>query len=131
MKKEGLLNPQILDAIAALGHTQYLVIADAGLPLPDSVPVIDISLTRGSPAFADVLEAVCAELVVESYICAREIGAENKYVHQLITRTLPDQEEILISHAEFKSRLNKAAAIIRTGECTPYANIILVGGVNF
>ena len=31
MKKDGLLNPQILSAIAAMGHTEYLVIADAGL----------------------------------------------------------------------------------------------------
>ena len=131
MKKNGILNPNILAAIASLGHTQYLVIADAGLPLPASVPIIDISLKRGNPEFAEVLAAVSAELVVEEYICAREICEQNKTVYERIRQILPAQEEKLVGHEEFKSKLVKAAVIIRTGECTPYANIILVGGVNF
>ena len=51
MKKDGLLNPQILSAIAAMGHTEYLVIADAGLPVPSGIPVIDISLIRCGTSF--------------------------------------------------------------------------------
>ena len=58
MKKDGLLNPQILSAIAAMGHTEYLVIADAGLPVPSGIPVIDISLIRGIPDFGAVLHSV-------------------------------------------------------------------------
>lgn len=68
MKKDGLLNPQILSAIAAIGHTEYLVIADAGLPVPSGIPVIDISLIRGIPDFGVVLCSVIDEMVVESFI---------------------------------------------------------------
>ena len=36
-----------------------------------------------------------------------------------------------VSHEEFKRRTAKARAMVRTGECTPYANIILIAGVKF
>ena len=70
MKSGNLLNPALSAAIASLGHTEYLVIADAGLPIPKGVEVIDLSLCRGVPAFLDAVKTVLAELVVESYIYA-------------------------------------------------------------
>ena len=76
MKKDRIKNPMILKEIAALGHTEYLCIADCGLPIPSGVTVVDISLTAGIPGFMDVLEAVNAELVTESYILAEEITAQ-------------------------------------------------------
>jgi len=51
MKKSGLLNPQLCAAVARLGHTQTFVVADAGLPIPHEVPVIDLAL-RGSRRFS-------------------------------------------------------------------------------
>ena len=78
MKKDGLLNPQILSAIAAMGHTEYLVIADAGLPVPSGIPVIDISLIRGIPDFGAVLHSVIDEMVVESFIVAEEMADKSQ-----------------------------------------------------
>ena len=131
MKKEKLLNPDIVAAVAALGHTEYLCIADCGLPIPHGVNVIDVSVTATIPSFLQVLKAVESELVVESYICASEIEKANP-------NTLKQMEEILtgktakkIPHEEFKKLTSNAKYIIRTGETSPYANIILVGGVNF
>ena len=121
MKKDGLLNPQILSAIAAMGHTEYLVIADAGLPVPSGIPVIDISLIRGIPDFGAVLHSVIDEMVVESFIVAEE----------MVIEALPQVPFRRIAHEEFKEMAAKAKTVIRTGETTPYANIILVAGVNF
>ena len=78
MKKDRIKNPMILKEIAALGHTEYLCIADCGLPIPSGVTVVDISLTAGIPGFMDVLEAVNTELVTESYILAEEIHCSNQ-----------------------------------------------------
>ena len=131
MKKDGLLNPQILSAIAAMGHTEYLVIADAGLPVPSGIPVIDISLIRGIPDFGAVLHSVIDEMVVESFIVAEEMADKSQDTYGTVIEALPQVPFRCIAHEEFKEMAAKAKAVIRTGETTPYTNIILVAGVNF
>ena len=131
MKKDGLLNPQILSAIAAMGHTEYLVIADAGLPVPSGIPVIDISLIRGIPDFGAVLHSVIDEMVVESFIVADEMADKSQDTYGTVIEALPQVPFRCLAHEEFKEMAAKAKAVIRTGETTPYANIILVAGVNF
>ena len=131
MKKDGLLNPQILSAIAAMGHTEYLVIADAGLPVPSGIPVIDISLIRGIPDFGVVLHSVIDEMVVESFIVAEEMADKSQDTYGTVIEAIPQVPFRCIAHEEFKEMAAKAKAVIRTGETTPYANIILVAGVNF
>ena len=131
MKKDGLLNPQILSAIAAIGHTEYLVIADAGLPVPSGIPVIDISLIRGIPDFGVVLCSVIDEMVVESFIVAEEMADKSQDTYGTVIEALPQVPFRCIAHEEFKEIAAKAKTVIRTGETTPYANIILVAGVNF
>ncbi len=131
MKKDKLLNSEIIRAIAALGHTQMLAVGDAGLPVPKGVPVIDLSLTKGVPSFAQVLEAVASELVVESYIYAEECTQANPGVEGNIQRILEGYPSRQVPHEGFKELVSQAKLVIRTGECTSYANIVLVAGVNF
>lgn len=131
MKKDRLLNPLILREVAALGHTDYLCIGDSGLPVPEGVKVIDISVTAGLPRFLDVLRAVESELVVESYIIAEEIAEANPETQEKINEILPGKPAAMVPHEEFKHLTEHAKCMIRTGETSPYANIILVGGVNF
>jgi len=131
MKKKGLLNGEIIKQITELGHTEYFCIADCGLPIASDVQTIDISLIKGVPSFMEVLKAVSGELVVESAIIAEEIDVANPFLAKELKNVLRDIKTEKISHAEFKKRTEKAKCIIRTGEATPYANIILIGGVNF
>lgn len=131
MKKDRILNPALISAIAAIGHTEYMVIADAGLPVPKETPVIDLSLIRGIPRYTEVLKAVSEELVVESYIIADEMkdkNLENLGKTQEILKGLPYRS---VSHEELKTLSGKAKVIIRTGETTSFSNVILVAGVNF
>ena len=131
MKKDRIKNPMILKEIAALGHTEYLCIADCGLPIPSGVTVVDISLTAGIPGFMDVLEAVNTELVTESYILAEEIHCSNQQTESKIKLLLDDLPSRSVTYEEFKQLVGRCKCVIRTGETSPYANIILVGGVNF
>ncbi len=131
MKKDKILNPKIISEIAAIGHTQYFVIADAGLPIPQGVPVVDISLVKGVPTFVQTLEAVSSELVVESYILAEEISDVNSSVKTSIGAIMNGLPSVYVPHADFKILTEKASVIIRTGETSSFANIILVAGVNF
>lgn len=131
MRKDGILNPALETAIASVGHTEYLAIGDCGLPMPAEAKILDLSLVRGIPTFLQVLEAVKEELVIESFIYAEEADTLNPSFVEAVKQMLPDIPFRKLSHEEFKKETRKARTVIRTGEYTAYANIILVGGTNF
>ena len=128
MKKQGILNRELAGILAKMGHTDQLVIADCGLPIPDDVRCIDLSYTLGKPTFLDIVEAITADFQAEKAIVATELPKYNEPVHQ----ELDDRFELTyISHEELKELSKQAKVIIRTGEATPYANIVLQSGVIF
>jgi len=129
MKKGGILNPQLNRIISEMGHGDMLIIADAGLPIPREVERIDLALKCGTPSFAEVLQAVFSELQIEEAYVAKEIKEKNPQTLNLISSII--EEVKFISHEELKELSKQARAIIRTGECSPYANIILISGVLF
>ena len=131
MKCDRLLNREIIFEVAALGHTEYICIADCGLPVPKDVKVIDISITAGKPSFLDVLDAVMDELVIESIILAQEIDEGNEYLAKETKNRFEGKPINKVTHEELKKLTKDAKCIIRTGENSSYANVILVGGVNF
>lgn len=129
MMKHGILNSDIAKVLADLGHTDQIIICDAGLPVPAGVPKIDVALALGVPSFNDVLSLLEAEMAVEKVVLAEEIKEHNPRV---LAHVASLYEEIdYVSHEEFKRLSSQAKAIIRTGENTPYANIILQAGVLF
>jgi D-ribose pyranase len=132
VKRTALLHAELSQVIAALGHGDMLVIGDAGLPIPDGPRRIDLALTPGIPRVADVLKVVLSEMQVERALIAREA------IGQLPVGQLPAWCEgqlaalpETVSHEELKRLSARAKAVIRTGECTPYANIVLYAGVTF
>jgi len=75
VKKGLLLNRALSDLVAACGHVDEIVVADAGMPAPPGVRVIDLALMRGVPSFWQVLEALRSELVIEGVVIAEETSA--------------------------------------------------------
>ncbi|AFI30183.1 D-ribose pyranase [Bacillus stercoris] len=131
MKKHGILNSHLAKLLADLGHTDKVVIADAGLPVPDGVLKIDLSLKPGLPAFQDTAAVLADEMVVEKVIAAAEIKTSNQENARFLENLFSKQKIEYLSHEEFKLLTKEAKAIIRTGEFTPYANCILQAGVLF
>ena len=138
MKRGAILHPELSRVVAALGHGDALVIADAGLPVPPGVERIDLAYAPGKPPFLDVLEAVLAEMEVERAIVAAETGAASPeaFARPLLERlrSLPKvggRGVETVPHEELKRLARGARAVVRTGEFTPYANVILVAGVVF
>lgn len=131
MKKSGILNRELIRSIATLGHTDRVVIADCGLPIPDSTPCIDLSIILGEPPFLRVLEAVMNDVEIEKMTLANEIKSENNQIHQDILRKFKGVKVNYIPHDELKGELENVKAVIRTGEATPFANIVLHAGVIF
>ena len=132
MKKLGHLNRDIARVLAAMGHTDSIVIADCGLPIPDGVECVDVSLALDVPRFFDVLDSVLADFKAERAVFASESETHNAAVVERMKEMAAAQIEIeQVTHEEFKRRCHAAKAIIRTGECSPYANVILHSGVIF
>ncbi len=131
MRKGRLLNGEIIEVIARMGHTDEIVIADAGLPIPPGVRRIDLAVEAGLPGFIATLEVLLAEYQCQGAVLAREISEHNPDMAASLQQVLGDIPVEYVSHQEFKMRSCQAKAIIRTGECTPYANIILQSGVIF
>ena len=132
MRKTVLLNSDISAVISCMGHTDTLTIGDCGLPIPEYVQRIDLAVKKGVPDFLTVLDTVLEELCVEKIVLAEEIKAASPDMHAAILARFGEKLEVeYVSHAEFKQRTGDSRAIVRTGECTPYANIILQSGVTF
>ncbi|GIO23792.1 D-ribose pyranase [Oceanobacillus sp. J11TS1] len=131
MKKNGILNSHIAKILADLGHTETIVIGDAGLPVPDGVLKIDLALTPGTPSFQEVVEAVSDDMVIEKVTIASEIKEANWNQYEFIEKSFDPEIIEYVKHEQFKQLTANAKAIIRTGETTAYSNCILQAGVFF
>jgi D-ribose pyranase len=131
VKRYGILNSDISKVLADLGHTDFIVIADAGLPIPEGIKKIDLAIKPGMPLFIDVVNAIEEDMVIEKVTMASEIEEVNPKHATYLKDKFADKEIEHVSHEEFKQLTKQAKAVIRTGEITPYANCILQSGVFF
>ena len=131
MKKRGVLNIQISRILASMGHTDTVVIGDCGLPIPDGVERVDLAVVPGLPRFEPVVEAIADDLVVQKIVIAEEILEHNADTFGFLEKQFSGIPIEKIPHETFKVRTAQAKAVIRTGEATPYANVILESGVPF
>ncbi|MWN31319.1 MULTISPECIES: D-ribose pyranase [unclassified Gilliamella] len=139
MYKGQLFNSEIIRVLSQMGHTDQIAIGDAGLPIDKDTPRIDLALTYGLPSFIQVFQTVSQDMQIEKIILAEEIIERNPDVHRQILEQIKNIEVIqnnrveivYISHEKLKLRTHQCKAVIRTGECTPFANIILQSGVIF
>ncbi|GAA2578284.1 MULTISPECIES: D-ribose pyranase [Streptomyces] len=129
MKKAGILNRHLAGALAELGHGDGVLVCDAGMPIPDGPRVVDLAFRAGVPAFAEVLEGLLAELVVEGATAATEVREANTAASQLLDSHFPSLT--LVSHERLKELSAGARLVVRTGEARPYANVLLRCGVFF
>jgi len=132
VKRHGHLNREVSRVLARMGHTDSVVIADCGLPVPEGVECIDVSIARGEPAFVRVLDSVLADFKAERAVFATEAKEFNPAVAAraslLSTQQVPVE---FVTHETLKELTRHARAVIRTGEATTFANVVLYSGVIF
>lgn len=131
MKKSNVINSELSTIIAGMGHMDWLSIGDAGMPVPMDTKKIDLALTKDIPSFMDVLKNVLSELEVQKIYLADEIKTKNPDQLKSIMEALPNIEIEYMPHTQLKKELSKCHAFVRTGEMTPFSNIILESGVTF
>jgi D-ribose pyranase len=70
---------------------------------------------------------------VEKITLAKEINKKAPELKEQILRRFGQNETAVefVKHEQFKKMTAESYVVIRTGETTPYANIILTSGVTF
>lgn len=131
MKKTKMINSDMSRVIAQMGHFDKLSIGDAGMPVPMGTEKIDLAVDNGIPSFMQVLTNVLEELEVQRIYLAEEIKTENPKMLENIKALMPETPITFMPHSDMKQDLNNCHAFVRTGEVTPYSNIILESGVVF
>lgn len=137
MKKHGILNSGIARVLSCMGHTDRLCIGDCGLPIPEGTERIDLALRFGQPSFLETLQEVAGDMKIEKIILAEEMKEQNpgqlKAVIDFFARSETGFEPEIeyVSHVKLKELTRECRAVIRTGETTPYSNIILQSGCIF
>lgn len=128
MKRGGILHPGLCHLLASAGHTDYFTVCDRGFPVPQGPERIDLALVDGVPTVLDVLRAVHAEWSIDRLLIAHEMmEISPERVDEL--RTLLDGVPLEpVSHLELKRLAADARATVRTGDTSPYANVIVVSG---
>ena len=137
MKRNGILNSDISRVLSYMGHTDRICIGDCGLPVPDETERIDLALRFGQPSFMDVLTEVAKDMKVERIFLAEEMREKNEAQLKAVLSFFENHEtgfkpEVeYVSHEQLKRMTEDCKAVIRTGETTPYSNIILQSGCIF
>lgn len=131
MKKTRVINSDISRVIAQMGHFDTLSIGDAGMPVPEGTEKIDLAVEAGLPSFIQVLENILSELQVQKVYLAEEIKLQNPEQLKAVKDAVGDTPIEFIPHDQMKKDLKTTKAFVRTGEETPYSNIILESGVVF
>jgi D-ribose pyranase len=129
MLKTGILNPHILSLLARVRHTNALVIADRGFPFWPQVETVDISLVDDVPTVLQALAAIRPAFHVAQAFMAREfLKHNNSKTRTAFAKALAGVPIKHEPHVQFKKRVPAAIGLIRTGDTTPYANMILISG---
>ena len=126
MLKTGILNPHINSLLSRVRHTNTLVIADRGFPFWPMIETVDISVVDDLPTVLQVLKAIRPNFQIGKAWMAQEFLKENNArIRAAFAEALRGIELAHEPHLEFKKRIPRAIGLVRTGDTTPYANLVL------
>ena len=131
MKRNGILNAELSGALATLGHTDLLMVVDAGFPIPRTAHRVDLAIAEDLPKLTTVLDLIADELIVEGVVTAEDVVTHNAPLAAWLQQRFPDAPLTTRPHAEMLGELaHQAKVIVRTGAFNPWGNVGLVCGVD-
>lgn len=128
MKKGGILHPTLNRILAETGHTDLLTVCDRGFPVPPGPERLDLALVDDVPTVLDVLAAIEREFVIDRIFVAEEMKEASPERFAQLRQAYPHIAFAAVPHLRFKELCAESRAVVRTGDCVPYANIIIVSG---
>ncbi|WP_103500844.1 MULTISPECIES: D-ribose pyranase [Streptomyces] len=131
MKRRGILNDKLSAALATLGHTDLVLVVDAGFPVPREADRIDLAIAENLPDLRTVIGLIADELVVEGVVRAEEVPSNNPLLDTWLRERFDDAEFTTRTHADMLGELARSAkVVVRTGAFEPWGNIGLYCGVD-
>lgn len=131
MKRGPILNAELSKAIASMGHTDLMIVCDAGFPIPNDAWRIDLAVVQDVPDLRTVLTAISQEFIAEKVSYAAEMAENNPPLLETVQELFADSNHEPIPHEQILSEMAaKAKVIVRTGAFDPWGNILLYGGVD-
>lgn len=131
MKRNGILNAELSGALATLGHTDLVLVVDAGFPIPRTAHRIDLALAENLPDLRTVLGLIADEIVVEGVVRADDVVTNNPRLDEWLRSRFADAEFSTRPHADMLGAVAaQAKVIVRTGAFEPWGNIGLFCGVD-
>lgn len=126
MLKSGILNPALNSLLSRVRHTNTLVIADRGFPFWPTIETVDLALVDDVPTVLQVLAALRPNFQIGRAWMAKEFLAHNDArTRRAFAQALDGIVVRHEPHGRFKQRVPHAIGLIRTGDTTQYANLIL------
>lgn len=131
MKRHGILNAPLSEAIASLGHTDLLMVVDAGFPIPRTAHRVDLAIAENLPDLRTVLKLIHAEMIVEKVARAELVVSHNPTLDAFLLEQFSGAEFVIRPHEEImRDMAREAKVIVRTGAFDPWGNIGLYSGVD-
>jgi D-ribose pyranase len=131
MKSGKLLNAELSHAIASMGHTDLMIVCDAGFPIPRDAWRIDLAIAPNVPDLETVLTAISEAFIAEKVSYAAEMVENNPPLFEKVRRIFSASNHEPIPHEQILSEMApKAKVIVRTGAFDPWGNILLYSGVD-
>lgn len=126
-----ILNKDLSEVIASMGHTEYLIVCDAGFPIPNDVRRVDLALTENVPDLTTVLSLIEKEFIAEKIYVAEDVLTNNKPLYHSIKQIYENVEIDTFPHEKMLTEVSRQAkAIVRTGSFEPWGNIVLQSGTD-
>ena len=129
MKEVGIVNRELARVLSEQGHGDLLMVVDAGFAIPKNADVVDISLSENSPMVIDTLTELKKFFSVEKLIFADKTKEVSPSLFDKITELFGEDVPVeIVTHPQIKELSTRVKSVIRTGDFTAFANVILVSG---
>lgn len=131
MKLGKILNQELNNAIASMGHGDLMIVCDAGFPIPRDAWRIDLAITENVPDLKMVLELINSDMYAEKVVWANEVGQFNPNLEKMLREMYADREvETIPTDIILNEMPTKAKCIVRSGAFNPWGNILLYSGID-
>ena len=132
MRKGKILNGALNEAIDCMGHGDIMIIADAGLPIPQNIAKrVDLAITMDYPDVITILELVIEDFIYEKCLVAEEQKLYNPVMFNRVSSLIDRCQVETVPHAQIRESLrNKARVMVRTGSFMPWGNVVLYSGID-
>ena len=132
MKRSGILNQALAEAVASMGHGEILMIVDAGFPIPRDAWRIDLAIVPGTPSLETLYAAIAPELIVEKIMFAAEAAKHNAPMMRTLKTWFDERDFEPVTYEETVGPLaRRAKVIVRSGALDPWGNVALQSGVDY